>query len=201
MRIRPHVLGALALVMILGAPDPTHADAGRSDHDRKLVVSAGGGLGIGGATAATEQLFPTLMTDVYLRIGHERPLPPAPLRDGTYRWRFSHTPELTLSRGSLLEDDPFVATQVGLRLDALFNQRKMGLFKISGRGGFWIAGRAGLLHDGATHANYQLDIGAHIALGRSKLRISYEWGVMAVPGLTGGNMILMLMRLGLGMYL
>ena len=75
--------------------------------------------------------------------------------------------------------DAFVT--VGARLEARLSQRKMGLLRVSVRGGIYLAGRVGLLTDADRTPVLEVAVGEHLFVG-DHLRIGGEFGVQRFFG-------------------
>jgi hypothetical protein len=67
----------------------------------------------------------------------------------------------------------------GLRLEARFSQRKMGLLQVSARGGFYLAGRGGFFTDPERSPFLEGAFGEYVLLGDTA-RIGVELGFMGI---------------------
>ncbi|MBZ0238894.1 MAG: hypothetical protein K8M05_41670 [Deltaproteobacteria bacterium] len=67
----------------------------------------------------------------------------------------------------------------GLRLEAMFSQRRMGLLEVSARGGFYLAGRGGFFTDPDRSPFVEGAFGEYILIGDTA-RIGVELGVMQI---------------------
>lgn len=84
--------------------------------------------------------------------------------------------------GTIMVSDDDRRTELvggGLRLEAMFSQRKMGLLQVSARGGFYVAGRGGFFTDPDRTLFLEGAFGEYILLGDSA-RIGVELGFMSI---------------------
>jgi len=104
------------------------------------VVSGGAEVAIG------EQADPLPYAAVggFLRLALVPTIPEYTSAPRGYVWARGFGVDLTLRRGDI-DQASYEAAQVGLRYDIAFSQRRMGLMRISGKGGFFFVGRAGLI--------------------------------------------------------
>ncbi len=99
-----------------------------------------------------------------------------------YAWRVGIGPELGVGFiGNDRRGDGFA--QAGLRLEVGFAQREMGLFRVSSRGGLWLAARGGLV--GGEHSTMlEGDLGWFLWLGHTGWRVGWEIGGLGVKNPT-----------------
>ena len=104
--------------------------------------------------------------------------PPAemPAQRG-YAWRGSISPEIGVG---LLdhEGQGDGLVEAGLRLHLSFAQREMGLFRVSAKGGMWMAGRGGIVGNDHTPMA-EVSVGWYLWLG-SSWRVGWEVGGVAL---------------------
>jgi hypothetical protein len=67
----------------------------------------------------------------------------------------------------------------GVRLEAMFSQRKMGLLQVSARGGFYVAGRGGFFTDPDRTLFLEGAFGEYFLIGDTA-RIGIELGIMSI---------------------
>ena len=163
----------LALVCLLVLA-PTTAAA-----ERQPIVTFSGGM------SAIGPLDPPIGTGGHEHIGlqvrgivswEEAPLP--------YRepkgYLFAGTIVPEIFAGAIMAgDDRTELVGGGLRLEAMFSQRRMGLLEVSARGGFYLAGRAGFFTDPDRSPFIEGAFGEYILIGDTA-RIGIELGVMQI---------------------
>jgi hypothetical protein len=169
-------VGPVLLFAIVLAAAPSTAFA-----ERDTILTFAGGMSalgpldppdgsIGGPELVTLQLRGTVSWE-------EQPLPYKEPKG--YNFAGTIVPEIFV--GSLLvsddQRDPFVGG--GVRLEAMYSQRRMGLLEVSARGGFYLAGRAGLFADSQTTPLIEGAFGEYFLLGDSA-RIGFELGIMSI---------------------
>jgi hypothetical protein len=168
-RVGPVLLFAIAL-----APSTAAAE-------RDTIITFSGGMSalgpldppdgsLGGPELITLQLRGTVSWE-------EQPLPYKEPKG--YNFAGTIVPEIFV--GSLLvaddQRDPFVGA--GVRLEAMYSQRRMGLLQVSARGGFYLAARAGLFTDSEATPLIEGAFGEYFLLGDSA-RIGIELGIMSI---------------------
>jgi len=105
-----------------------------------VVAEAGGEVAILERDAAT----PYLATGAFLRLASTASIPTFTTAARGYIWNHGLGVDATARTGTI-ENDGYSAALVGLRYDITFSQRRMGLLRISGLGGFYLAGRTGVV--------------------------------------------------------
>jgi len=163
---------AIAIVMS-AAPASAVAD------ERRTAIDVQAGIG----PVFTEQYDtygePETATLLRARVGWEA----APLEYPTapgYAWAGTLVPELTIGMIDYNDQgESFV--QAGVRLEALFAQKEQGLLKVSARGGMWLAARAGVVGEDRD-TMWEGALGWYLWLGRSKVRIGWEMGMLGFEG-------------------
>ena len=123
-----------------------------------------------------------------------------------YIWRIGPAVDMAFGVGEL-DDQRYVSGSVGLRLEIAYSQRRMGLLEVSGRGGFYLGGRLGLIHsraleqpgppilDGevptlagqprAEQYTGQLVAGTYVFLVDTRVRVGTELAAFGVAPLAG----------------
>lgn len=76
-------------------------------------------------------------------------------------------------------DDRSELVGAGLRLEAMFSQRRMGLLEVSARGGFYLAARGGFFTDPDRSPFVEGAFGEYILIGDTA-RVGIELGVMQI---------------------
>ena len=98
------------------------------------------------------QTQPAIATGGVLRLAHIASIPEYTAALRGYRWNRGFGLDLTLRRGEV-GDDSYSSGHLGIRYDIAFSQRRMGLAGLSGRGGFYFAGRTGVLQTSASSSS------------------------------------------------
>lgn len=156
----------------------------RADDDA-MFLNVGGSIGVG----TTVDGFDTLGRDydpegtLALRLTASWEPPPLAYKEPKgFRFRGVIVPEITLGylrvadhRTGDVEDNTDAFVTVGGRLEVQFAQRRMGMFGMSARGGFYLAGRVGALTDADHTPLLELAVGEHFPLG-DRLQIGGEFG-------------------------
>ena len=174
---------ALVLLLLATATAPAAAD------QRSMFVNLGGTAGIGRpATGETEWGAEAEHEGVLIgRLFASWELPPLPYKEPRgYAFRGGVAPEVMIGRLRVADhrsgdrDDNaanFVA--IGGRLEVAMSQRRMGLLEVSARGGFYLAGRVGLLDDEHRTPLVEAVLGEYIYLGDTA-RIGFEVGFLGL---------------------
>jgi len=105
--------------------------------------------------------------------------PPLPYKEPKgYVFAGTIVPEIFV--GAIMAgDDRSELVGGGLRLEAMFSQRRMGLLEVSARGGFYLAGRGGLFTDSHNTRFIEGAFGEYFLLGDSA-RVGIELGIMSL---------------------
>lgn len=153
--------------------------------ERNTILTFSGGMSaigpldppdgeVGGPEAITLQLRGTVSWE-------EQPLPYKEPKG--YNFAGTIVPEIFIGSIMLESDqrDPFVGG--GIRLEAMYSQRKMGLLQVSARGGFYLAARAGLFTDSDHTPFVEGAFGEYFLLGDTA-RIGIELGIMDIMAKT-----------------
>jgi hypothetical protein len=170
-RMRRTAIGVAAAVLALGGT------AAADDRTPTLDVEAAAALVIPHAPepdASYED--PQAFGMVRAMLAWDEPAAEMPAQRG-YAWRGSISPEIGVG---LLdhEGQGDGLVEAGLRLHLSFAQREMGLFRVSAKGGMWLAGRGGIV--GQSHTPMaEVSIGWYLWLG-SSWRVGWEVGGVAL---------------------
>lgn len=165
--------GLVLAILLLAST--AHAD------ERRTAIDVQAGLG----PVFTEDAYydsyaePETATMLRARFGWETAPVPYPVAPG-YAWAGKLVPELTV--GMIDHQDKgegFV--QAGVRLEVLFAQKEQGLFRVSARGGMWLAARAGVLGE-YRDTMWEGAFGSYLWLGHSKMRVGWEMGLLGLEG-------------------
>lgn len=178
------VAAALPLALVL-APSLARAD------DTSMFMNVGGSIGIGtsidGDTAFGEPYDPEGTLAARLTLSWEPPPLPYPERPG-YKVAGAFVPEVTIGylrvadhRTGDPDDNTDGFITIGGRLELRLAQFRMGLLKVSARGGMYLAGRVGALTDSANTPLVEGALGEHIFLGDS-VHVGVEFGVQRFFG-------------------
>jgi len=160
-----------ALVLVAGLLVANEARA-----DRSTIVNLGGGLGVQGDVEAVE---PDVVWSVRASLTWEHPQPQIPADEGDWNADGSLVPELVA--GSLFEPDRAEGyVGVGVRADLRMAQNAMGLFKITMRGGVYLAARA-LVVGESQDVTYEFALGEYFARRHNETRFGWELGVLDRP--------------------
>jgi len=170
-RMRQTALGVGVALLALGGT------AAADDRTPTLDVEGAAALVIPHAPAAdAPSQDPAAFGMFRAMLSFDEPAVEMPAQRG-YAWRGSVSPEVGIG---LLdhEGQGDALAEAGLRLHLSFAQREMGLFRVSTRGGMWIAGRGGIV--GQSHTPMaEVSVGWYLWLGRS-LRVGWEIGGIAL---------------------
>ncbi|MBK9035365.1 MAG: hypothetical protein IPL61_29610 [Myxococcales bacterium] len=180
------VIPALALITItLTLAAPARAE------DTSMFVTVGGSVGVGttvdGQDAFGRDYDPEGTLQLRLTASWEPP-PLAYKEPKGYRVAGALIPEVTFGYLRVADHrtgdpdgntDAYVA--IGGRLEARVSQRKIGLLEVSARGGFYLAGRVGLMTDADRTPLLEVAVGEHLFLG-DRIRIGGEFGVQRFFG-------------------
>lgn len=193
---------AAAFLAILFASSDAHADRG-------FVVSTGGDalVVIPEAPQTVEDSPDTVPAFGYFgRLSWETSVPAYTQEERGYRWAFGIDPDVEFGRARQ-DGDQTSTIAAGLRLSALFSQKRMGLLEVSARGGFYLALRGGLelreeseqerLYPGPQSSRMRpgaqgelltdVSVGDFFLLGDSGLRIEMEFSMLMSEPETNSN--------------
>ena len=144
--------------------------------DRSTIVNLSAGVGVQGDVDAIE---PDVAWNVRASLTWEHPLPQIPDEEGDWSADGSLVPELVA--GSLFEPDRAEGyVGVGVRADLRMAQNAMGLFKITMRGGVYLAARA-LVVGESQDVTYDFTLGEYFARRHNQTRFGWELQVLDRP--------------------
>ncbi len=178
--MQPVIRASAALLAVAAAAAPALAD-----DDTAMFVTAGGSIGVGTTVDGYDTLGRDYDPEGTLAARLTASWEPSPLaykEPKGVRFAGALVPEVTLGylriadhRTGDVEDNTDAFVTVGGRLEARFSQHRMGLFGVSARGGFYLAGRVGALTDADHTPLLELAVGEHFFLG-DRLRVGGEFG-------------------------
>lgn len=168
-RVGPASLIVLALALV-----PSTAAA-----ERQPVITFSGGMSAIGPL--DPPIGPAGPEDIGLQVRGivSWDAPPLPYKEPKgYMFAGAIVPEIFVG-AIMASEDRTELVGGGLRLEAMFSQRRMGLLEVSARGGFYIAGRGGFFTDPDRSPFIEGAFGEYILIGDTA-RIGIELGIMQI---------------------
>lgn len=176
---------ASPLAALLLVPSFAHAD------DTAMFVNVGGTIGVGTSTDGESSVGtpydPEGTLAARLTLSWEPPPLPYPATSG-YAVAGAFVPEVMVGylrvadhRTGDPDDNTDAYVLVGGRLELRMAQTRMGLLKVSARGGAYLAGRVGALTDSAHTPLLEVAFGEHLFIG-DRLHVGGELGLQRFFG-------------------